>query len=166
LFCLQRKHLSLWVILNTCFLRRGVVSTSPNPQAGGPPLVGCPRLLIQFIHSYRPYRRPFLHPQPEDAPCPSTYKKNLERFSTYVFTCSFLPCLSWLLQLVSSNFTTNTDDVKIKFHTYFSLWLSCSHHVSLFLYSSTTTTCVQQCYNVWTNMGYYPRSRLTNIQLP
>src|SRR5215475_6012554 len=51
------------------FLRRGVVSTSPNPQAGGPPLVGCPRLLIQFIHSYPPYRRPFLHPQPEDAPC-------------------------------------------------------------------------------------------------
>jgi hypothetical protein len=28
------------------FLRRGVVSTSPNPQAGGPPLVGCLRLLI------------------------------------------------------------------------------------------------------------------------
>jgi hypothetical protein len=25
-----------------------VVSTSPNPQAGGPPLVGCPRLLIQY----------------------------------------------------------------------------------------------------------------------
>jgi len=51
------------------FLRRGVVSTSPNPQAGGPPLVGCLRLLIQFIHRYPPYRRPFLHPQPEDAPC-------------------------------------------------------------------------------------------------
>jgi len=30
-FCLQRKHLNLWVILNMCFLRRGVVSTSPNP---------------------------------------------------------------------------------------------------------------------------------------
>jgi hypothetical protein len=58
-----------WVILNMCFLRRGVVSTSPNPQAGGPPLVGCLRLLIQFIHSYPPYWRPFLHPQPEDAPC-------------------------------------------------------------------------------------------------
>ena len=52
-----------------CFLRTEVVSTSPNPQAGGPPLVGCPRLLIQFTHSYPPYRRPFLHPQPEDAPC-------------------------------------------------------------------------------------------------
>ena len=47
----------------------GVVSTSPKPQAGGPPLVGCPRLLNQFIRSYPPYRRPFLHPQPEDAPC-------------------------------------------------------------------------------------------------
>ena len=36
----------LWVILNICFLRRGVVSTSLNPLGGGPPLVGCPRLLI------------------------------------------------------------------------------------------------------------------------
>ena len=69
LFCLQRKHLNLWVILDMYFIRGGVVSTSPNPQAGGPPLVGCPRLLIQFIHSYPPYWRPFLHPQPEDAPC-------------------------------------------------------------------------------------------------
>ena len=52
-----------------CFSRGGVVSASPNPQAGGPPLVGCPRQLIQYIRSYPPYRRPFLHPQPEDAPC-------------------------------------------------------------------------------------------------
>jgi hypothetical protein len=27
----------------------------PNPQAGEPPLVGCPRLLIQYIRSYPPY---------------------------------------------------------------------------------------------------------------
>jgi hypothetical protein len=27
----------------------------PNPQAGGPPLVGCPLLLIQYICSYPPY---------------------------------------------------------------------------------------------------------------
>jgi hypothetical protein len=27
----------------------------PNPLAGGPPLVGCPRLLIQYIRSYAPY---------------------------------------------------------------------------------------------------------------
>ena len=49
-FCLQ-------VFLNMTVLQGGVVSTSPNPQAGGPPLVGCPRLLIQFIRSYPPYWR-------------------------------------------------------------------------------------------------------------
>jgi hypothetical protein len=37
------------------FLRWGVVSSPPNPQAGGPPPVGCPRLLIQYIRSYPPY---------------------------------------------------------------------------------------------------------------
>jgi hypothetical protein len=31
------------------FLRWGVVSTSPNPQAGGPPLVCCPRLHIRIF---------------------------------------------------------------------------------------------------------------------
>jgi hypothetical protein len=45
-----------------------VVSTSTNLQAGRPHVVGCPRLLIQCIRSYFPYWRPFLHPQPEDAP--------------------------------------------------------------------------------------------------
>ena len=57
-----------WIFLNSIFSRGGVVSASPNTQTGGPPLVGCPRLLIRFIRSYPPYRRPFLHPQPEDAP--------------------------------------------------------------------------------------------------
>ena len=57
------------MFLNISILQGGVVSTSPNPQAGGPPLIGCPRLLIQYIRSYPPYRRPFLYPQPEDAPC-------------------------------------------------------------------------------------------------
>jgi hypothetical protein len=37
------------------FLRWGVVSTSFKPQTGGPPLVGCQRLLIQYIRSYPPY---------------------------------------------------------------------------------------------------------------
>jgi hypothetical protein len=35
------------------FLRWGIVRTSPNPKAESPPLVGCPRLLIQYIRSYR-----------------------------------------------------------------------------------------------------------------
>jgi hypothetical protein len=40
---------------NIIFLRRGAVSLTPNPKAGGPPLVGCPRLLIQYIHRYPSY---------------------------------------------------------------------------------------------------------------
>ena len=51
------------------FYREGLLAPRPTPQAGGPPLVGCPRLLIQFIRSYPSYRRLFLYPQPEDAPC-------------------------------------------------------------------------------------------------
>jgi hypothetical protein len=37
------------------FLWWEFVNTSPNPQDGGPPLVGCPRLLIQYVPSYPPY---------------------------------------------------------------------------------------------------------------
>jgi hypothetical protein len=40
------------------FTVRGCGPT-PNPQAGGPPLVGCPRLLIQHIRSYPPYLEDF-----------------------------------------------------------------------------------------------------------
>ena len=52
-------HFGLFIKFSNT-VRRGVVSTSPNPQAGGPPLVGCPWQLIQFIHRYPPYWRPFL----------------------------------------------------------------------------------------------------------
>jgi hypothetical protein len=57
------------ISLQYTFLRWGVVSTSPNPQVGASLFFGCPRLLIQYIHSYPPYWRPFLHPQPEEALC-------------------------------------------------------------------------------------------------
>jgi len=59
----------------SCFAKKPVfygeeLSTlRPTNPAGGPPLVGCPRLLIQYIRRYPPYGRPVLHPQPEDAPC-------------------------------------------------------------------------------------------------
>jgi len=65
------------------FLRWGVVSNSPNPQARSQPLVGCRRLFIQYIRIYPPYWRPFFHPRPEDAPCrgdrwkPNCWQKNL-----------------------------------------------------------------------------------------
>ena len=46
-------RLSVWLFRNnTSFFRWGVVNTSPNPQDEGPPLVGCPRLLFQYISSY------------------------------------------------------------------------------------------------------------------
>jgi hypothetical protein len=35
-------------------LRSGFVIPTPNSQGGGPLLVGCPRLLIQYIRSYPP----------------------------------------------------------------------------------------------------------------
>jgi hypothetical protein len=41
-------------------LRWGVVSTSPNPHAGGLPLVGCPQLRIHCIRSYPPYPEAWL----------------------------------------------------------------------------------------------------------
>jgi len=68
LFRLQSKHPACECFI-TKFLQGGVVSTSPNPQAIGSLLVGCPRLLIQYIRSYPTYRRPFLYPQLEKAPC-------------------------------------------------------------------------------------------------
>ena len=37
-------------------LTGGVVSTSPKPQAGGPPLAGCPQLFIPYIRSYPQWR--------------------------------------------------------------------------------------------------------------
>ena len=58
------EHFVTWYVW-----RWGIVSTSPKPQAGGLPRVGCSRLLNQYIRSYLPYWRPFLQPQPEDAPC-------------------------------------------------------------------------------------------------
>jgi hypothetical protein len=64
------SRLCLWIFSNKdTFWWRGVVTLSTNPQPGGSPLVGRPRLLIQYIRSYPPYWMPFLHPQPEDAPC-------------------------------------------------------------------------------------------------
>ena len=45
----QASH--MWVFLNRIFLQGRVISTAPNPQAEGPPLVGLPRLLIQYIRS-------------------------------------------------------------------------------------------------------------------
>ena len=51
------------------FYGEELLALRPTHQAGRSPLVGCPRLLIQCIRSYPPYRGPLLYPQPEDAQC-------------------------------------------------------------------------------------------------
>ena len=55
--CIYVYKASVHVTLYSQFLRWEVVSTSPNPQTGGPPLVSCLWLLIHFIQSYSPYWR-------------------------------------------------------------------------------------------------------------
>ena len=69
---LPKVSVQVWVFLCEHFITRYVFTSccsSPNPQAGGIPLVSCPRLLIQYIRSYPPHWRPFHLLQPEDAPC-------------------------------------------------------------------------------------------------
>jgi hypothetical protein len=44
---------------NKKILRWGIVGLKPKPQAGGPPLAGCPRLVIQYIRSYPRYPEDF-----------------------------------------------------------------------------------------------------------
>ena len=64
--CLGRTKVSVQVrgLLYECFvtgyfLRWGVINTLLNTQVGGPPFVGCPRLLIHYICSDPPYWRLF-----------------------------------------------------------------------------------------------------------
>jgi len=46
------------------FYGEELLAPCPTPKL----LVGCPRLLIQYTHSYPPYLETVL-PQPEDTPC-------------------------------------------------------------------------------------------------
>ena len=62
---IPRHHVIFRNMVN--FLRWGVVNTSPNPQAEGPPLVRCPRLLFQYIRRYHPYL--------EAVPSPATWER-------------------------------------------------------------------------------------------
>ena len=87
------------------FLRWGVVSTLPNPQAGRPPLVGCLRLLIQYICSYPPYWRLFLHQQPEDVPCRGDRDPLIMAFLlTGTFSLDYYYCCLFTRNVVVSNY--------------------------------------------------------------
>ena len=104
------------VFLNISVLQGGVVSTSPNPPAGGTPLVGYPRLLIQFIRSYPPYRRPFLYPQPEYAPCRGNSDPLHSVTDYYVITLVINPSAS--VGLCNENKSNNKSNKNKKHGTY------------------------------------------------
>jgi hypothetical protein len=80
---------TLWLFRYMILFWWEAISTSPIPQAGGRPLVGCPRLLIQYIRSYPPYRRPFLPPKHEDAPCLCDMDRHI---TAWFVQCCHLAC--------------------------------------------------------------------------
>jgi hypothetical protein len=60
----------LWIMRNMFkFSRWGVVSTSPTPKLEDHPLLAVRDRLFNIFAATLRIWRPFLHPQPEDAPC-------------------------------------------------------------------------------------------------
>jgi hypothetical protein len=83
-------------------LQGGVVSTSTNPQAGGPPLVGCPRLLIKFIRSYPTL--PNLHHFIESKHKPlCTVQTKIQELKSELLKSYLKKYLSFLMPLTLSN---------------------------------------------------------------
>jgi hypothetical protein len=93
--CLVRTNVSVHIQCFLCehfvmirvFCNEELLTPRPPPPAGGPSLVGCPRLLFQYIRSYPPYWRPLFrqHAQPEYAPCRGD-RDPLIRDSLFLFT--------------------------------------------------------------------------------
>ena len=60
----------VWRFWTPLFLQCEVVGLTPNPQATGPLVVGCPWLLIQYIPSLPPYLEAYSSIRnPGDTPC-------------------------------------------------------------------------------------------------
>ena len=68
------------------------------PQAGALPFVGSLRLLVQHIRSSPPHRKPFLHPQPQEARCRCDRNQLiLYTGSTAIKNCTQrVPAVHWL----------------------------------------------------------------------
>jgi hypothetical protein len=77
----------LWSFVTSLFLRWEVVKPTPNTQAGGPPLVGCPRLCVQYVSMYSSI---------EDSGVVLVFERNnagLKIPSSFVWTDKWLICL-------------------------------------------------------------------------
>jgi len=90
-------RLTLWLFRNMILFTVSYY-TSLNSQAGGPPLVGCLRLLMQYIRSYPPYCRPLLHPQ-----TPGLTLKNFECWlhCIYVFCMNLRTNRNFFLYIIN-----------------------------------------------------------------
>jgi len=62
----QASH--MWMFLNNYFYREGLLAPRPTPKLEDHPSSAVRDCSFQFIRSYPPYPRPFLYPQPADAP--------------------------------------------------------------------------------------------------
>jgi hypothetical protein len=70
----------------------GLLAPCPTPQAGGTPLVGCPRLPIKYIRSYPPY--------PDDFLPSATWGRAMPCAQKLVHsTCDYPVCISLALYL-------------------------------------------------------------------
>ena len=88
------------------FYGEELLAPCPTARAGGPPLVGFPRRLIQHIRSYPQYWRHFLHPQPENPPCRGDrYPPNME----WILRSSYL---RWPLRCKSSQVSRQKRNLK------------------------------------------------------
>jgi len=96
--CLVRTELSVQFRGKClCLVANSVVTVRSCQHLAQPPSLRTTpcqvsRLLIQYIRSYRPYWRPFLHPQSRDAPCPvdsdpliTDHQFNIQQIYVYVF---------------------------------------------------------------------------------
>jgi hypothetical protein len=51
----SRSAVYLWSFVTSLFFTARICQPHAQPSAGRPPLVGCPRLTIQYIRGYPPY---------------------------------------------------------------------------------------------------------------
>jgi hypothetical protein len=91
------------------FYGEGLLASRPNPQAGGPPLVGYPRLIIQSIRSHSPYLED-IPPSATAGRVAYTQKSELRNLS-----CSEARQLNWYISKCPCLLTLLSRTISIKF---------------------------------------------------
>ena len=87
------------------FNREKVLAPPPTPQAGGPPLVDCPKVLLQYIRNSPPYWRKFFYLQPEGAPCRD--EKKIKRVCVYIYICTGCLQMNGAVSKVNKKFNSH-----------------------------------------------------------